>query len=434
VTDAGHAPPPEGRLGSRYWRLWTAGTISNLGDGANAAALPLLVASVTRDPRLVAGISVFFTLPWLLFALPAGALVDRLDRKKVMWRVNLVRAVLVGAVATMAATGTTSVWALYGVVLAIGFCETMFDNAAQAMVPSVVAPDLLEKANGRQYAGEVVMNTFAGPPVGGLLFAVAVSLPFWLDAGSFVVSAALIATLAGSYRPRATAARDPAGERRTLRADIAEGIRWLRGHRLLRTLAVLLGLANGASAMANATFVLLAIEELGASEQTFGLLLAAGGVGSVVGGLVGERVVARVGAGGTLFAAALLTGVVIPVAIGSSSEWVLAGALFSVQGFFIVLWNVVTVSLRQQLIPAQLFGRVNSVYRFLGLGMMPVGAVAGGLIAGAYGLRAPWYVSAAIFGAAMAVAAAMAGFTPRAIDRARAEALSDQLRDEAVGS
>lgn len=416
-------PPPLDRLGGRYWRLWTAGTISNLGDGANAAALPLLVASVTRDPRLVAGMQVFFTLPWLLFALPAGALVDRLDRKVVMWRVNLVRALLVGAVATMALTDTTTVWALYAVALAIGLCETLFDNAAQAMVPAVVTPNLLEKANARQYAAEVVTNTFVGPPVGGLLFAVAVSVPFWLDAGTFLVSAVLIATLAGSYRPAAAVARDAAGEKRTLRADIGEGIRWLRGHRLLRTLALLLGAANGASAMANSTLVLFVIDELGVGEGSFGFLLAAGGVGSVVGGLLGERVVRFTGAGWTLFASAALIGVAVPLLVSATGSWLVVVTLFSVQGFLIVLWNIVTVSLRQQLIPGELFGRVNSVYRFLGLGIMPIGALVGGALADTFGLRAPWLVAAALFAVALALAALLGGFTPRTIDAARAAAV-----------
>jgi MFS family permease len=428
VTDRTPARSRE-RLGSRYWRLWTAGTISNLGDGANAAALPLLVTTITRDPRLVAGMQVFFTLPWLLFALPAGALVDRLDRKQVMWRVNVVRAVLLGGVAAMALTGTATIWALYAVALAIGLCETLFDNAAQAMVPAVVHPSLLEKANGRQYAAELVANAFVGPPLGGLLFAAAASIPFFLDSATFVVSAILIATLGGSYRTAAAEARAASGEKQSIRSDIAEGIRWLRHHKLLRTLALLLSAANFANGIAMATLVLFATGELGATEATFGLMLAAMSIGGLVAGLVGDRIVRVVGAGRTVVGSAIVYGIVMPVTVGLAPNWWMAALLLSFEGLAAVLWNIVTVSLRQQLIPAELFGRVNSVYRFLGLGAMPIGALIGGLVASVLGLRAPWFVAAGVFTVALAAGLA-AGFSPGPVDAARASAVERSL-DEA---
>ena len=149
----------------------------------------------------MAGLAVAAGLPWLLFALVAGAIVDRSDRRRLMVRVNVARGVLVSVIAVTAATGTATMWSLYLVAFALGVAETLFDNAAQSMLPSIVPPSLLELANGRQYAAEVVANSFVGPPVGGLLFAAAVSLPFWADATSFFLSAALIATLVGSFRP-----------------------------------------------------------------------------------------------------------------------------------------------------------------------------------------------------------------------------------------
>ena len=263
-TEAAARAPAVGRLGSRYWRLWSASVVSNLGDGIDAAALPLLAATLTRDPRLVAGMAVAFTLPWLLFALPAGAIVDRLDRRKVMYRVNIVRAALVGVIALSVVTDTASIWLLYVIAFSLGTCETLFDNAAQSILPSIVETDQLELANGRQYAGEVVANTFVGPPIGGILFAVAASVPFWLDSASFLIAALLVATIAGSFRP---AGAKVAGEKRSLRADIAEGVRWLRNHRLLRTLALVLGALNFASWLGMATAVLFAQEILGLDER-----------------------------------------------------------------------------------------------------------------------------------------------------------------------
>ena len=137
-TEAAARAPAVGRLGSRYWRLWSASVVSNLGDGIDAAALPLLAATLTRDPRLVAGMAVAFTLPWLLFALPAGAIVDRLDRRKVMYRVNVVRAALVAVIALSLVTDTASIWLLYVIAFSLGTCETLFDNAAQSIMPSIV--------------------------------------------------------------------------------------------------------------------------------------------------------------------------------------------------------------------------------------------------------------------------------------------------------
>ena len=219
-TEAAARAPAAGRLGSRYWRLWSASVVSNLGDGIDAAALPLLAATLTRDPRLVAGMAVAFTLPWLLFALPAGAIVDRLDRRKVMYRVNVVRAALVAVIALSVVTDTASIWLLYVLAFSLGSCETLFDNAAQSIMPSIVATPQLERANGRLYAGEVVTNVFVGPPIGGILFAVAASVPFWLDSASFLVAALLVATIAGSFRP---AGAKVAGEKRSLRVRHRRG-------------------------------------------------------------------------------------------------------------------------------------------------------------------------------------------------------------------
>jgi MFS family permease len=366
--------------------------VSNLGAGIDAAALPLLTTTPTRDPRLVAGLGVAFTLPWLLFALPAGAIVDRLDRRKVMYRVNIVRAALVGLIALSVVTETASIGLLYVVAFCLGTAETLFDNAAQSILPSIVRPEQLELANGREYAGEVVANTFIGPPIGGLLFAVAASVPFWIDSASFLVAALVVATIAGSFRPAGARARD---EKRSLRADIAEGVRWLRHHHLLRTLALLLGAMNFASNMCFATFVLFAQDELGLDDRGFGVLLAATAVGSVLGSFLGPRITAAVGPGSALVAAIALGGFG-EAAIGLMSNPIPVAALSWITGLFFTVWNIITVSLRQSIIPDELLGRVNSVYRFLGWGSIPLGALAGGWIARAFGLRAPYLAAAVI--------------------------------------
>ena len=417
------APAAKPRLTSAYWRLWTASTVSNLGDGVDIAALPLLAATLTRDPRLVAGMGVAFTLPWLLFALPAGAIVDRLDRRRVMYRVNLVRTALVAVIALSVATGSASIWMLYAIALAMGFCETLFDNAAQAMLPAIVEPSLLEVANGRQYAAEIVANTFAGPPLGGVLFAVAASVPFWIDSGSFLISALLIATLAGSFRPApapgTALGADGSPARRSLRHEIAEGVRWLQGHRLLRTLALLLGALNFANWLGMSTAVLFAQEILGLDDRGFGLLLAGMAVGGVLGGIFGARIAAALGPGPALVVSIAAIGF-SEAAVGLMSNALAVAGLFWISGLFVPVWNIITVSLRQQIVPDHLLGRVNSVYRFLGWGSQPLGALIGGLLANAYGLRVPWWVGADL--TAVCLVLAVPRITTNAIEAAKAAA------------
>ncbi len=374
--------------------------------------MPLLAASLTRDPRLIAGLAFAAGLPWLLFALVAGAIVDRTDRRRLMVRANVARGLLVGVIAVTAATGTARMWSLYLVAFALGVAETLFDNAAQSMLPSIVHPSLLERANGRQYAAEVVANSFVGPPIGGLLFAAALSLPFWADAASFFLSAALIASLVGSFRPTATGDQARAGPRPSIRADIAEGLRWLRRHRVLRTLALLLGTLNFCGNMSLATFVLFAQEELGLDDKGYGLLLAGMAVGGVVGGLIGPRVADAFGSSRSLLLSITFNGV-CAIAIGFlSTAWAVAAVALA-EGVFNVVWNVITVSLRQRIIPDYLLGRVNSAYRFVGWGAGPLGALAGGLLASALGLRAPFFIAGAISLAALVPASIV--LTPAAL-------------------
>jgi predicted MFS family arabinose efflux permease len=270
--------------------------------------------------------------------------------------------------------------------LLLGSAEVIFSNSAQSILPALVPSDLLPKANGNQQVSLTVGESFLGPPVGSLLFAAAAALPFALDAGSFAGSAALLATLPKTRRAPGTA------NRQKIRAQIAEGLRWLAGHRLLRVVAVLLGIYNFANQMGQAILVLLATQTLHVSTRGYGLLLAASAVGSVVGGLVNPVLTRWLG---------LLPSLVLPavfdaaafVGIGLAPGPAVVAALLAVQGFSATMWNVVTVSLRQRIVPAHLLGRVNSVYRMLGWGLMPFGALAGGFVAHAAGLRAPYIVA-----------------------------------------
>jgi len=394
VTTRPPHPTTAGRLPPAYWRLWWASAVDNVGDGAFAAAIPLLAVTITRDPRLVSVVSAATYLPWLLLSLPVGAIVDRYDRVLLMWRSQLGQALAVAAVAVLAACHLVGIGVLALLAFVIGTGEVVFGNAAQAVLPEIVPAPLLHKANGAQYAITTVGQLFVGPPLGSLLFGIAVAVPFGLDAGTFAISAALLATLPRACRP--------ATEHPPLRAAIGEGLRWLAGHRLLRTIALVLAANNVANAMGTATLVLLATQTLHLSATGYGVLLAGGAVGSVLGGLVNARIVARVGELPALVTA-LAANVVLYLGLGLAPDAVVLGALLAVNGFVTTLWNIVTVSLRQRVVPGELLGRVNSVYRLLAWGLIPLGSLAGGFVAHLLGLRAPYLTAAGLRAVALAV-------------------------------
>ncbi|AOS65702.1 MFS transporter [Actinoalloteichus hymeniacidonis] len=393
------------RLGSRFWTLFSSTTVSNLGDGVGRVALPLLAATLTRDPILVGSLVSFSFVPWLLFALISGALVDRIDRRKAMIGANLVRAVIVGGLGLIVLAGGAQIWMLYIAAFLLGAAETLYDSAARAMLPSVIDRDQLERGNGRMEASEVVSQEFLGAPLGSLLFVLVAAGPFLANSAGFLVAALLLFALPGSYRavPKAAestaesgSAAEPSAERtpasRSLRAEIAEGLRWLWAHRLLRPLMLLTGLVTVALEASMALVVLLVVDELNLSEAIFGLFALAMGLGGLLAGLVAGVVTSRLPRAVVLVASVALAGLSV-LAIGVLPGPILAAAMLTLSALFIVLFNVITMSLRQAVIPASLFGRIQGAYRTVIWGLMPLGGLLGGLIASVAGLRAVYLVS-----------------------------------------
>jgi MFS family permease len=374
--------------------VWWASTVSSAGDGVFVSALPLLAVTATRDPRLIAVVSAAFFVPWLLLSLPAGALADRYDRVRLMWRAQAVQGVIVALIAALAAAGASGI----GVLIAAGFClgaaEVVFSNAAQAMLPQLVPADQLPRANGRLQVSLTAGETFLGPPLGSLLFAAGRALPFGLDAGSFAGSALLLSGL-----PRQAPAEAAGG----MGARIAEGLRWLFGHRLLRVVAALLAVMGFCSQMGQADLVLLATRTLHVSARGYGLLWTASAAGSLLGGLANPALIRRFGQLPSLIIAMAAEAGVF-AGLGLAPDAFVAGLMMACNGFFVTMWNVVTVSLRQRIVPVGLLGRVNSVYRMLGWGLMPLGAVAGGFVAHAGGLRAPYTIGGIVCALALAAA------------------------------
>lgn len=378
-------------LGPGYARLWSASGLSNLADGVFQVALPLLAVAITDSPALVAGVALAQRLPWLVMALPAGALADRLDRRTTMVRVDLLRVVVMGALGLAVAADVATIPAIYAAALVLGVGETLFDTASQSILPSVVGREQLSEANGRLYAVELVTNQFLGPPLGGLLASIALSVAFAVSAGAYLLAAIALLALVGTFRP------ERVGPERRMRAEIAEGLRFVWSNPVLRTLGLMLGVMNLASTAHAAVFVLFAVDPgpMGLSEGGFGLLVASGAVGGLVGAWVAPRAERALGRTRCLLAV-VVVGIVAPLvpALTPAVPWNVAGGIAF--GIGVVIWNVITVSLRQRITPDRLLGRMNAAYRLLGWGTMPVGAALGGVVAEGFGLRTTFVVASVL--------------------------------------
>lgn len=385
----------EERLPASYWRLWVSSAVNAIGDGAFAAAIPLLAARLTHNALMVSAVSALAFLPWIFLSLPIGAIVDRRDRFRLMAQSQIGQAICVAVATILVALGLMSITWLLILVFVLGSCEVIFGNASQAAMPALVPETMLHRANGYQSTVTTIGEQFVGPPIGSLLFAVAVAFPFGVNLASFALSAALIWSL-----PR-TPARG--GQAQPIRKAVATGFKWLVAHRTLRTLASLLAVNTFCYSMGIATLVLLATQTLHVSARGYGLMLAAGAVGSVVSGIVTPRILARV-PGLVMLALALAVNVACFVGIGLSPNGVYIAIWLSVNGFATVIWNVVSLTFRQRSVPDELRGRVNSVYKMIGWGLIPVGAVTGGLIADSFGLRTPFILGGIIRAIALAAA------------------------------
>ncbi|MEV5507944.1 MFS transporter [Streptomyces orinoci] len=394
----GRAPAgPRPRIGRPFWLLWTAATLSTLGDGIRYVAFPLLAARVTRDPEAVSLVFVAGYLPWPLFGLPAGAVADRVDRRRLMWTVDLARGVLTGGFAFLLTLQDAPVAALAAVSFSLGVAETFFENAAGAIIPMLVQKEALERANAWLYSAQTVMATLVGAPVGAALFGLAHAAPVAADAASFLVATALIFALRGSFGVRAKAAPT------TVRQDIAEGLRWLWRHRLLRTLCAMVAVTNGTLAAAEAVLVLYALQVLHLGGIGYGLMLAALAGGGILGSALAPRARRRLGVRIPLIGSMVAQAAGF-ICAGLTSSVPVAVGVLALVGAGGAVWNVLAASLRQRLVPADMLGRVTSSYRTVALAAMPVGAALAGVLADAFGLHAPFLLSGVLLALATAVA------------------------------
>lgn len=412
---------PRPPLGPRYMRLLGSAGAANLGDGIMTVAVVWLATSLTRDPLLITLVTLASRLPWLLFTLHAGVLADRYDRLRLVATMDVMRAGVVAAL-TLAvaavqtdlpdpaevAAGTASAPAagllLTGLCVAaflLGAAEVVRDNAAQTLLPAIVPKERLETANGRLWGVETATNSFLGPPLAGALVGVAAAVPFGVNAVLLATAAALVVSIARGTPRTPASGRDavPASDSTsshlpaegstgstgsdTWNSDIAEGFRWLWAHPVLRLLALSLGALNLLGAITSAVFVLFVQDVVGLFEGwQFGVILTGMATGGVTASIVGDRVAERLRRG-TALAVSVTAMAAATMVIGVSSSAYVVWAAGAFEGFFVVLWNIVTVSFRQRIIPDRLLGRVNSVYRLFGWGTIALGSLSGGLIVSA---------------------------------------------------
>ncbi len=387
-------------LGADYWRLWTSSGLSNLADGTFKVSLPLVAIQFTQSPTLIAGLAFALTVPWLLFALPAGALADRMDRRRAMLGANLVRAGLAAVLGLAVVFDFASIWLLYLIGFCIGTAETIYDTSAQSILPQIVSRDRLSQANGQLYAGEVTANEFLGPPLGGALVAVSAVVAFAAPAALWIAAVGALLVVAGRFRVART-------EPSTLRADIVEGLRFLWHQRVLRAMAVMTGLFNLATSATFAIMVLYAVGPASAMRLTdtgYGVLLAALAGGSIIGSLIAAPVERVLGRSASLVLNYLASALLVGISALTANPY-LIGAAFFIGSITIVISNVVIVSLRQRIAPDRLLGRVNSGYRLVAWGTKPLGAVIGGGLAQLFGLRAVFAIMAVVI-------LALIGFLP----------------------
>jgi predicted MFS family arabinose efflux permease len=371
-------------LGRNFPWIWSSSTVANLGDGVVLAAGPLLVASITTQPFPVAMALFAQRLPWFIFGLQAGAIIDRVDRRRLVMVVDFLRAGVLTLLAISVALEVISLEAIYAAMFLLGSAETFADNAGGALTATAVPKDALGQANARLYGARIVTNQLAGPPLGALFFAAGAVYPFGFNAICFVLSAVLIA------RIRLQPNRQDLARPGPVRTQVLEGLRWLASHAAVRTLAIMITAFNVTFGAAFSILVLYARERLGLDDLGFGLLLAA----SAVGGLVGSAIFGRLEKRYT-YATILRVGLIIEtlthLILAITRSPFLAAAVMITFGAHAVIWGTTSTTVRQRSVPASLLGRVTSVYMIGGLGALALGSLLGGAIAQRWGVVAPFW-------------------------------------------
>lgn len=378
------------KLGPAFNRLFSASVISNLSDGLLAVAAPLLAISLTKDPVLISLLSAFVMLPWLLFAIPIGLIVDRSNKRLLITFTNSIRFITAGLVALAISTETMTIYWLLLATFLIGTCEVATDTAAQSLIPVILEKKNFEKANSRLNIAETVIQNFIGAPLSGFLYATAIVLPFILNSLGFLIAAIFVIMIPAHLISHGSAEAQPEDEKKSFFNEIRFGLNYLWNDRPLRRLVATTSSLGFFYSLSTSTLILFITETLGVQAKYFGVLMAGAGSGAVIGAILTPTLSKKFGRGGVLAVAIFISSITVLFQGLAPNVWVF-GVIGFVSSFAITNWNILLMSCYQVLIPAELYGRIHGARRTFVWGLMPTGAFLGGVIAH-IGLRVPLIV------------------------------------------
>ena len=378
------------KLGPAFNRLFSASVISNLSDGLLAVAAPLLAISLTKDPILISMLSAFVMLPWLLFAIPIGLIVDRSNKRLLITFTNSIRFITAGLVALAISTDTITIYWLLLATFLIGTCEVATDTAAQSLIPVILEKKNFEKANSRMNIAETVIQNFIGAPLSGFLYATAIVLPFILNSLGFLIAAFFVFMIPAHLISQGSSAETPVTEKKSFISEIKFGLNYLWNDRPLRRLVATTTSLGFFYSLSTSTLILFITEILEVQAKYFGVLMAGAGSGGVLGGILTPILSKKFGRGAVLAIAIFISSITVIFQGLSPNVWVF-GVIGFISTFAITNWNILLMSCYQVLIPADLYGRIHGARRTFVWGVTPIGALLGGVIAHC-GLRLPLIV------------------------------------------
>lgn len=380
-------------MGPAFNRMWAGSIISNLSDGVLIAAAPLLAITLTDSTVLISIIGAMVMLPWLLFAMPIGVMVDRVDRRFILAGSNAIRSAVVGVMALGIATGQVTIYWLIISAFVIGVCEVATDTTAQSLIPQILDEEHYEKGNSRLQISETVIQGFIGSPLSGFLYAIAIWLPFFINSIGYAVATLLAISIPIQYLQDVRTENKKEGQPHFIE-DIKFGIKYLYNHKVLRRLVVTTASIGVCYSAATATTVLFIIKELGLAPRYFGVILTIQGLGALFGALVAPRASKKFGRSIMMTLGITASSVLILIQGFSPNIYVFV-LLATLGGFTISQWNILLMATYQTIIPNELYGRIHGTRRTLVWGLMPIGSLLGGVLAH-FSLRLPMYVGGVI--------------------------------------
>ena len=381
-------------LGHDFTRIWSASLITNLVDGVLRLAAPLLAVSLTQDPILIGALSALGLLPWLFFAIPIGAMVDRFDRRKALILGNILRALIALFIAFAVSQGFINIWLLLISVFFFGICEVLVDTTSQAVLPQILDKSNYERGNSRLQISEVIVSQFAGAPLGGLLYAVSIALPFYFSTTGFILAGLLILLFPFEREINARKEGEVGQAKLGLKGDIKFALNYLYQDKQIFSIVVITTLLGFFYSLSNAIAPLFILKELNVPPALFGVVLAIGGIGALIGSIAAPMASRYLGRGRALAINVFFASFLV-IFIGLSPNAYFFVVVSVLIGFTISVWNILLMSLYQSLIPPELYGRIHGARRTIVWGLMPIGALLGGVIARG-GLRLPFLIGGSI--------------------------------------